>query len=392
MSGRNLRLSRSVLGLGLGAALAMGYVASCNNETTGATDLAPADVDMSSGTTDDLSMNTDDMTTPPDMTVTSAPVVTKSNPSAVSNAGGTMITLTGQNFAQGATVMIGGVAATNVVVVNGTTITLTVPAKAATCGAMNVVVSNPDGKTGSANNILRYTSRTFGLMAAQNTTANGLNGPRNLVIADFNSDGKPDVLVSQLNAGMVSFLAGSGGATLGAPGNTNVGTQPRAIAFGLIDAGAALDAVVTNSGSNSVSILLGSGTGTFTAKTPVAVGNTPNAVVLRDFDGDGKLDLAVANPGGGMPGSASLSVALGNGDGTFKAASTLTTPAGSTGMATGDFDKDGKLDLVISHGAQGTVSFLKGQAGGAFAAPVSVNVGGTTARADDIVVADVNRV
>jgi hypothetical protein len=93
-----------------------------------------------------------------------------------------------------------------------------------------------------------------------------------------------------------------------------------------------------------------------------------------------------------MPGSASLSVALGNGDGTFKAASTLTTPAGSTGMATGDFDKDGKLDLVISHGAQGTVSFLKGQAGGAFAAPVSVNVGGTTARADDIVVADVNGV
>ena len=87
--------------------------------------------------------------------------------------------------------MIGGVAATNVVVVNGTTITLTVPAKAATCGAMNVVVSNPDGKTGSANNILRYTSRTFGLMAAQNTTANGLNGPPNLVIADFNPTENP---------------------------------------------------------------------------------------------------------------------------------------------------------------------------------------------------------
>lgn len=387
MSKRTWRLSRSVLGLGLGAAIAMAYVASCNNETTAGTDLAPADVDMSMNTTggDDLAMML-----PPDMAVTSAPVVTQSNPAAVSNGGGAMITLTGQNFVQGATVTIGGVAATNVVVVNGTTITLTAPAKSATCGAVAVVVTNPDGKTGSASNILRYTSRTFGLMAAVNTAANSLSQPRNLVVADFDADGKLDVLVSQLNAGVVSFLKGSGGATLGAAMNTNVATQPRAIAFAQIDAGMTLDAVVANSGSNTISVLTGSGTGTFTAKPTVPVGNSPNAVILRDFDGDGKLDLAVANPGGGMPTSASLSVALGNGDGTFKAPSTLMTPQGSTGMAVGDLDKDGKLDLVIAHGAQGSISFLKGQAGGVFAAPVPVPAGGATARADDIVVADFN--
>ncbi len=183
MSRSTLRFSRSLLGLGLGAAISIAYVASCNNETTGGTDLGPpAEVDMAT-----IPTGNDDLAMPPpapDLAMTIAPVVTSAAPNAVTNAGGTTVTLTGQNFVQGATVTIGGVAATNVVFVNATTITVTVPGKAATCGDAQVVVQNPDGKSGNANNILRYTSKTYGLMAAVNTAVNSLNGPRNLVVAD----------------------------------------------------------------------------------------------------------------------------------------------------------------------------------------------------------------
>jgi hypothetical protein len=351
MNDKKLRFTRSLLGLGLGAALALTYIASCNNETTSGTDAG--------GSSPDMTMTGGEV----DMTTVAAPVVTQAAPDAIGNTGGTTIVLTGQNFVQGATVMIGGSAATN------------------------VVVTNPDGKSGNASNILRYRSNTFGFMPAASTAMGSLNGPRNLVVTDFTGDGKPDVLVSLLTPGMVSLLPGTGGATFGTAMTTTVGTQPRAIAYGLIDADTKLDAVVVNSGSNTASVLLGTGTGTFTAKTPVSTGNSPNAVALRDFDGDGKLDMVVANPGGGT-GMGSLTIALGNGDGTFKTPSSMTIPVGSTGIAVGDLNQDGKLDLAISHGAQGTVSYLAGSTNGTFAAPLSVNAGGPTAKADDVVIGD----
>src|SRR5262249_12447711 len=74
------------------------------------------------------------------------PSVTQISPSSGSGAGGTAITITGANFQSGATVTLGGTAATSVSFVNSTTLTATTPAHAA--GAVNVVVTNPDGQTG----------------------------------------------------------------------------------------------------------------------------------------------------------------------------------------------------------------------------------------------------
>ncbi len=76
-----------------------------------------------------------------------APTVDRVEPSSGPTSGGTVITLTGINYAPGATVSVGGTAATAVSVVNSTTITATTPAHAA--GAVNVTVTNPNGQSGT---------------------------------------------------------------------------------------------------------------------------------------------------------------------------------------------------------------------------------------------------
>src|SRR5205085_11196199 len=76
-----------------------------------------------------------------------APTVSNINPNSGTTAGGTSVTITGTNFVSGATVKLGGTAATGIVVSNSTTITATTPAHAA--GTADVVVTNPDNQSGT---------------------------------------------------------------------------------------------------------------------------------------------------------------------------------------------------------------------------------------------------
>jgi hypothetical protein len=101
-------------------------------------------------------------------------------------------------------------------------------------------------------------------------------------------------------------------------------------------------------------------------------------VAVGDFNGDGALDVAVANesyPNG------TVSVFLGNGDGTFQAARDFPTGIGwSWSVAVSDFNGDGILDLALTSGAgypaaADTVSVLLGRGDGTFLAPASYNAG-----------------
>src|SRR5437899_10030713 len=83
------------------------------------------------------------------------------------------------------------------------------------------------------------------------------------------------------------------------------------------------DLVVTNLFSGSVSVLLGNGDGTFRAPVAFGAGSSPVFVAVGDFDGDGAQDLAVANY------HSTVSVLLGNGDGTFRAAMSFPVGSGS---------------------------------------------------------------
>jgi hypothetical protein len=135
-----------------------------------------------------------------------------------------------------------------------------------------------------------------------------------------------------------------------APTSYPVGTSPAAIAVGDFNGDGKVDIAVANSGSDDVSILLGNGDGTFQPAVNYSAGNSPTDIAVGDFNGDGKLDLAVFQSGANG-GTVSVSILLGNGDGTFQAPKTLALTASLAFMAIADFDGDKKTDLVVCDSA-----------------------------------------
>jgi hypothetical protein len=98
---------------------------------------------------------------------------------------------------------------------------------------------------------------------------------------------------------------------------------------------------------NAVTILRGNGDGTFSTaqNSTFATGSNPWAIVTADFNRDGKLDLAVGNLQ-----DASLTILLGNGDGTFTpaAGSPITVGGAPSSVAVGDFNSSGRLGIAVA--------------------------------------------
>ena len=92
------------------------------------------------------------------------------------------------------------------------------------------------------------------------------------------------------------------------------------------------------------SILLGNGDGTFTAKSSMAAGNWPNSIAVGDFNGDGIPDLAIANGPIDNIFDCTVTILLGNGDGTFTAAASPQVSGGPWNVVVGDFNGDGIPD------------------------------------------------
>jgi hypothetical protein len=195
-----------------------------------------------------------------------------------------------------------------------------------------------------------------------------------VVLGDFNGDSKVDVVLSATNHGS--------GWAIAIPGNGDGSFQFMGFGYyeiGYAEAGSGVvlsdfngdgkPDIATGSGFNSsVGLLLGNGDGTFQSPTEFATGSgTPTAVAVADFNADGKPDLVVVNGNSlGVNGSNTVSVLLGNGDGTFQPHVDYPTGQAPTSVAIGDFNGDGKLDLAITNQDDNTVSILLGNGDGTF--------------------------
>jgi uncharacterized protein (TIGR03437 family) len=131
-------------------------------------------------------------------------------------------------------------------------------------------------------------------------------------------------------------------------------------------------AVATMGGqpTDQVLIYLNNGDGTFQSPKSFAVGQAVFAMISGDFNGDGKVDLIT-----GQTESKDLSVLLGNGDGTFQKA--VSYPAGGAvgGLVAADFNGDGKLDVAVSNQVPGSLSIFIGKGDGTFLAPATQSLG-----------------
>lgn len=192
-------------------------------------------------------------------------------------------------------------------------------------------------------------------------------------LGDVNGDGMLDIASTYYpdNTGPVYVALGNGDGTFQAQSAVATGfDHPYATAAADVNGDGSLDLVVANTGQyaggNTVSILLGNGDGTFQQRTDYGTGVSPFDVAVADLNGDGKLDLATANAD-----SNSASVLLGNGDGTFQAQATYATGSYPFAISVGDLDGNGIPDLAMTNYQNNSVSVLKGNGDGTFQAQVS---------------------
>jgi hypothetical protein len=202
------------------------------------------------------------------------------------------------------------------------------------------------------------------------------------VARDLNGDGIPDLaMVVGLGGGdSVSVLLGQAGGGFQAAVQYPVGKATGTLAVADVNGDGIPDLVVPTAGAAAnyaVSVLLGNGDGTFQPAVASPVGNYSRSIALADLNGDGFPDLVMVHVGTSPDYSdGSVSVLLGNGDGTFQAA--VDYPAGNApvGVAVGDFNGDGVPDLAVANGnGSRTVSILLGLGNGTFAAPIPYAVG-----------------
>ncbi len=198
-----------------------------------------------------------------------------------------------------------------------------------------------------------------------------------LIVADVNNDGIPDLLTANYNTDdSVTLALGNGDGTFGAPKNFPTGAQPDSLAVADVNGDGKPDLVVDNFGDNNVSVLLGNGDGTFQPQKVFPVGQLPSSVAVADVNGDGKPDVISANQESFSGDVAStVRVLLGNSDGTFQTQQTFAIGVGKNNisLAVVDVNGDGKPDIITANynfnpdsTTYGSVSVLLGNGDGTF--------------------------
>jgi len=306
------------------------------------------------------------------------------------------LTLNGAGFVANSVVNWNG-SARATTFVSPTKLTAAIPASdIATTRTVLVTVSNP--APGGGNSDARFFGVTIPattLSFIRTDVANSLiiDKPAGMTEGDFDRNNIPDLAIAndQCPAVQQCTLGHADLAILpnGSPEAAQPGLGRVVPAFIVIDdfnGDGFLDLLTVNGATTSagptISTVLGNGDGTFQAavNNPMPGGLAPGVVATGDFNRDGKLDLVMTNPSG-------VSILPGNGDGTFGMPTSYATGNLPIFVAVGDLNGDGKLDLAVTDGLANTVSILLGNGDGTFQAPVDYAAGPLPW---NIVVADFN--
>lgn len=203
--------------------------------------------------------------------------------------------------------------------------------------------------------------------------------PISIVAGDWNGDRKLDLAVANHGGNTVSLLRGDGNrgfvldSTFCVNGTTPCSvTHPYSLAVADLDGDQKSDLVVTGYSARNVSMFLGNGAGSFGAASPFPVGLNPEGIAVGDFNGDGRPDLITANSG-----TNEVSLLL---NGRFAEAKNAAVGAAPISVAVADFNADQKLDIAVANfGSQAVpgkeVSVLLGNGQGSFGPATLFSVG-----------------
>lgn len=167
-----------------------------------------------------------------------------------------------------------------------------------------------------------------------------------VAIADFNGDGHPDIAATNYDGDDVAVFIGVGDGTFKNAASYPGSLYPVGLVTGDFNGDGQQD-VASIAGyilSNAVTVLFGRGDGTFTNHVNHAALNYPYDIATGDFNGDGKPDLVFDSLN--TPGA--VTILLGKGNGSFTSYKDAQIGNGPSFLATGDFNRDGKLDVVVS--------------------------------------------
>ena len=283
----------------------------------------------------------------------------------------------------------------------------------------NECQSNSNCQDGASTGVLLGNGDgTFQLSASYATGSSDFEdfeGPSitEVLVADVNGDGSPDVLVTNscdgssfiCGNGSVSVLLGYGDGTLQAGAiYSSAGWDAYGLATADVNGDGKPDILVanvcassSNCNSGAVSVLLNNGDGTFQAGGTFPSGGADTLwAASADVNGDGKADIVLTNQCANSSdcSQGSVAVLLGNGDGTFQAPVTYATSNDGQSVALADVNGDGKLDILLAaqcsdgNCTTGGVDVLLGNGDGTFQNAVSYSSGGLYALG--IAVADTN--
>jgi hypothetical protein len=187
--------------------------------------------------------------------------------------------------------------------------------------------------------------------------------PVSVAVGDLNEDGIPDLVVASRNPNSVSVLLGLGGGKFAPPTNY-LASGGWAVVLGDFNRDGHLDVATANglNGSTAgVEILLGDGHGGLSAPSTVSFA-TAYSLAVGDFNGDGKLDIVAGRPDG------YVTILLGDGTGSFSVAPSIQVNVGGiTSVVVGDFDGDGKKDFAVAGSSY--LGVLLGLGDGTFGTP-----------------------